>query len=108
RKLSAEMPFYRRVKVLRLWDAELPRTSTRKVKRKMVVDELKRLERVASSGEKAKAAVKDASGADWLVPLIAEVLQKPVGDVTGASRLTADLGFDSLMLNELSVALEQA
>jgi long-chain acyl-CoA synthetase len=109
RDVSADMPFYRRVKVLRFWDAELPRTSTRKVKRKLVVEELKRLERVAASGEKAKAAVKEAGGsADWLIPLIADVLQKPASDITGASRLTGDLGFDSLMLNELSVALEQA
>ena len=43
RDVSADMPFYRRVKVLRFWDAELPRTSTRKVKRKLVVEELKRL-----------------------------------------------------------------
>src|SRR5690606_21116068 len=58
---------------------------------------------------KAKAAAKEAAGSsDWLIPLIADVLQKPVGDITGASRLTGDLGFDSLMLNELSVALEQA
>jgi long-chain acyl-CoA synthetase len=107
RDLSADMPFYRRVKVLRFWEAELPRTSTRKVKRKLVVEELKRLERVAASGEKAKAAVKEASS-DWLVPLISEVLQKPAGEISGSSRLTGDLGFDSLMLNELSVALEQA
>ncbi len=40
RKTSAEMPFYRRVKVLRFWDGELPRTSSRKVKRKVVVEEL--------------------------------------------------------------------
>ncbi len=43
RNVSQDMPFYRRVKILRLWDGELPRTSTRKVKRKLVVDELKRL-----------------------------------------------------------------
>ncbi len=109
RDISAEMPFYRRVKVLRFWDAELPRTSTRKVKRKLVVDELKRLERVVATGEKAKAQVKEAhGGTDWLIPLIADVLQKPAADITGSSKLTGELGFDSLMLNELSVALEQA
>ncbi|MBM4380320.1 MAG: AMP-binding protein, partial [Deltaproteobacteria bacterium] len=36
-QVSSEMAFYRRVKVLRFTDAELPRTSTRKVKRKQVV-----------------------------------------------------------------------
>ncbi|HYX91284.1 MAG TPA: AMP-binding protein, partial [Myxococcaceae bacterium] len=42
RSISADLPFHRRVKVLRLWDGELPRTATRKVKRKLVIDELQR------------------------------------------------------------------
>lgn len=109
RKVSAEMPFYRRVKVLRLRDGELPRTSTRKVKRKLVVEELKRLERVAASGEKARQAISGASGgvSEWLFPLIAEVSQRPLADIRPEARLAGDLGFDSLMLTELSVALEQ-
>ncbi len=110
-KKSAEMPFYRRVKVLRLWDGELPRTSTRKVKRNLVVEELKRIERLAASGERARQ-VGSASplGAvnEWLYPLLAEVSQRPISEVRPESRLAADLGFDSLMLTELSVALEQA
>ncbi|WP_224241631.1 AMP-binding protein [Hyalangium gracile] len=111
RNVSADMPFYRRVKVLRFWDGELPRTSTRKVKRKLVVEELKRLERLASSGEKARERVaQPGTGgvSDWLYPLIAEVVNRPVGDVRPDARLSVDLGFDSLMLTELSVALEQA
>jgi long-chain acyl-CoA synthetase len=112
RSVSAEMPFYRRIKLLRLWDGELPRTSTRKVKRKQVVEELKRLERVASSGEKVRQAASSggAPGSinEWLYPLIAEVIQKPVADIRPDAKLATDLGFDSLMLTELSVALEQA
>ncbi len=112
KKLSADMPFYRRVKVLRLWDGELPRTSTKKVKRKDVVEELKKLDRLVQSGEKAKAAVSAAAAAggvnDWLFPLIADVLQRPVTDIRPDAKLAGELGFDSLMLTELSVALENA
>ncbi|WNG39257.1 AMP-binding protein [Archangium violaceum] len=109
RKVGTEMPFYRRVKVLRFWDGELPRTSSRKVKRKVVVEELKRLERLASSGEKAREKVLSTGGvADWLYPLIAEVVNKPLTDIRPEARLSVDLGLDSLMLTELSVALEQA
>ncbi|XXF79579.1 AMP-binding protein [Myxococcaceae bacterium GXIMD 01537] len=109
RKTGAEMPFYRRTKVLRFWDGELPRTSTRKVKRKLVVEELQRLERVAQSGEKVREKVAHGGGvADWLYPLIAEVVNRPVSDVRPEALLAGDLGFDSLMLTELSVALEQA
>ncbi|MFT3841604.1 MAG: AMP-binding protein [Myxococcaceae bacterium] len=106
KNVSSDQPFWRRIKVLRFWDGELPRTSTRKVKRKLVVEELKRLERVAAAGDKAKAS-KD-SNTDWLFALIAEVAQKNVGDVRGESRFTGDLGFDSLMLTELQVALDNA
>jgi hypothetical protein len=35
----------KRVKILHLTDLELPKTATRKVKRKQVVEELRRLER---------------------------------------------------------------
>ncbi len=109
RKTGTEMPFYRRVKVLRFWDGELPRTSSRKVKRKAVVEELKRLERMASSGEKAREKAQSTGGvSDWLYPLIAEVVNKPLSDIRPESRLSVDLGLDSLMLTELSVALEQA
>jgi long-chain acyl-CoA synthetase len=107
RKVSAELPFYRRVKVLRLWDGELPKTSTRKVKRKQVVEELQRLERAASSGDRAKAAPRD-EGDRWLCTLVADVLQRPATEVQPSSRFVADLGFDSLQLTELQVALDQA
>ncbi|HEY3587144.1 MAG TPA: 1-acyl-sn-glycerol-3-phosphate acyltransferase, partial [Myxococcaceae bacterium] len=107
RRVSAELPFHRRIKVLRFWDAELPKTSTRKVKRKLVVDELRKLEKLAASGEKARPAAHGSS-TEWLQRLVAEVIGKPVGDVRPDSRLAGDLGFDSLMLTELSVALEAA
>ncbi len=104
--VSADLPFYRRVKVLRFQDAELPRTSTRKVKRAQVVQELKRQERVAASAEKGRAAPEDNT--DWLTQLLADVIQRPVAEIRPDSRLAMDLGFDSLMLTELSVALESA
>jgi long-chain acyl-CoA synthetase len=110
-RTSAEMPFHRRIKVLRLWDGELPRTSTRKVKRNLVIEELKRLERLAASGERARqAGSTSALGAinEWLYPLVADVSQRPISEVRPQARLAADLGFDSLMLTELTVALEQA
>ncbi len=107
RVVSADLPFYRRVKVLRLWDGELPRTSTRKVKRPLVVEELKRLEKIATSAEKAKTSFGTDS-TDWLSQIIADVVQKPLGDIRADSKLAGDLGLDSLMLTELGSALETA
>ncbi|HEY1086800.1 MAG TPA: AMP-binding protein, partial [Archangium sp.] len=105
RVVSGDQPFYRRVKLMRFTDVDLVRTSSRKVKRPLVVEELKRQEKVAHSVEKAK---KDPESTDWLTQVIADVIQKDVAEVKPDSKLQVDLGFDSLMLTELSAALENA
>ncbi|MFO0594760.1 MAG: AMP-binding protein [Myxococcaceae bacterium] len=104
REVSGDQPFYRRIKVLRFTDHELTRTSTRKVKRSLVIDELKRLEKAAHAGDKARKDKEDNT--DWLTQLVADVIQRDVAEVKPESRLQVDLGFDSLMLTELSAALE--
>jgi long-chain acyl-CoA synthetase len=80
RRVSAELPFHRRIKVLRYWDADLPKTGTRKVKRKLVVDELRKLEKLAASGERARPATHGSS-TEWLQRLVAEVIGKPASEV---------------------------
>ncbi len=105
RKISNEQPFYRRVKLVRFTDAEFVRTSSRKVKRPMIVEELKRLEKAAHAIEKAKKA---DDSTDWLTDVIAGVIQKDAAEVKPDSKLQVDLGFDSLMLTELTSALEAA
>ncbi len=104
RLVSADQPFYRRVKLVRFQDGELPRTSTRKVKRPLVMEELKRLEKASAQA----AGKKPEDSTDWLVQLVADVIQKPVAEVKPEAKLQVDLGFDSLMLTELSAALEAA
>jgi long-chain acyl-CoA synthetase len=104
---SAEIPFYRRVKILHWWEGELPRTSTRKVRRQLVVEELRKLERITASARRGSGAIGTSQG-EWLRALIAQITQRKLAEVQPQSRLSADLGFDSLMLTELSVALEQA
>ncbi|HEX2571306.1 MAG TPA: AMP-binding protein [Polyangia bacterium] len=112
--VSAKLPHYKRVKVLHLTDLELPKTATRKVKRKVVVEELRKLERLRQKGQEARAAGKaGAAGAsgtdvgDWLQEVLAAVSGKPLERVQSAARLD-ELGFDSLMYTELGVALEAA
>ncbi|HEX9578509.1 MAG TPA: AMP-binding protein [Myxococcales bacterium] len=102
---SADLPFWKRVKVLHFWDAELPKTATRKVKRPLIVVELQRLERAAAAG----AQLAQSEGGDgFLFELLADLAQKPRGSVGAQTRLVADLGFDSLLTAELVVALEKA
>ncbi len=112
RRISADLQFHRRVKVLHLWDGELAKTSTRKVKRKPVALKIQDLERRAAAGAEVKRAGAAATMGEgvhgWLIPLVADVLHRPDAEVRPDSRLAADLGFDSLTLTELAVALEQA
>lgn len=104
-RVSSELPFWKRVKVLHFWDGELQRTATRKVKRPLVVQELQRLERASAAFELST----QPPGSDaWLFDLLADLCQKPRGSVGPKARLAADLGFDSLLVAELNAALEKS
>lgn len=104
--VSSELPFWKRIKVLHFWDGELPRTATRKVKRPLVLTELQRLERATAAATKLSAQPAGTDG--WLFDLLADLSQKPRGSVTAQTRLAADLGFDSLLVAELTAALQKA
>jgi long-chain acyl-CoA synthetase len=115
KNVSARLPLTKRIKVLHLWEHDLPKTSTRKVKRREVVKEIQRLERAVRHGASAgggRAAARassqpDGAGAGWVLDVIAQVSQRPRSQVTPERRLD-ELGFDSLMITELGVALEAA
>jgi long-chain acyl-CoA synthetase len=103
---SAKLPQYKRLKVAHLWDHDLPKTATRKIKRREVVAELTKLERAAGAAGAVDVGTTEQGGsADWIRDVIASVSQKSRGDVTAGARLE-QLGFDSLMYTELAVALE--
>lgn len=112
RSISKQLPLYKRVKTFHLWDHDLPKTSTRKVKRRDVISELQRIERtLARAGEAQRVAGEagQAGGDDsaWVREVIAQVTQKGRAQIKPETRLQ-DLGFDSLMFTELGVALEAA
>ncbi|HEX3697806.1 MAG TPA: AMP-binding protein [Polyangia bacterium] len=108
RKVSADLPFWKRVKTVHIWDGELPRTSTRKVKRREVVAELTRLaQKSAETPTVALDSVREGTSVAWLADLVATVSGRQRGDVHPNSRFD-QLGFDSLMYAELSGALETA
>ncbi len=78
------------------------------MKRPWVVGELKRLEAAAQKGARAREASRESRSDTWLLDLVAEVSRRPRAEVTHASQLAVELGFDSLMLTELAAALEEA
>ncbi len=107
KKISKTLVLHKRLKIVHLWDHDLPRNAARKVLRREVVKELQRLERAAKGGAEAKQlSAGGEAGGTWLFTLLADVSQnKRV--ITSESRLD-ELGFDSLMFTELAVALEAA
>ena len=100
RSVSGGLPLHKRVKILEFRDDPLPRTATRKVKRTEVVRWLVERRRTAGA-----ASAADAASASRLVELVASISECPVAEVTPSSSF-AELGFDSLMYNELAAALD--
>lgn len=88
--------------VMHLWDADLPRTATRKVKRSEVKAVLAKL----ASATEIPAASGGGTETSPVRHAIAAIANRKASEITGATRFKADLGFDSLMAMELSVALE--
>jgi long-chain acyl-CoA synthetase len=107
REVSAALPYYKRVKVLHFTDIELPRTATRKVKRREVVQIIESIEQTQKSVRQQTAQEQAAADSMWLLHLVASAANRPRSEVTIDSRLS-DLGFDSLMFVELATAIENA
>ncbi|HVF27003.1 MAG TPA: 1-acyl-sn-glycerol-3-phosphate acyltransferase, partial [Pyrinomonadaceae bacterium] len=106
--VSSTLPFFKRVKVLHFWDGELPRTATRKVKRREVVAAMEVLEQSMRAVARVESSADGRSGdAAWLIELVATVANRPRAQISPDSRLS-DLGFDSLMYVELATAIEGA
>jgi long-chain acyl-CoA synthetase len=98
RRAIEELPFAQRPAIVHLYDAPLPRTPTRKVKR----DEVRAIvERLVAATTRA-----DAGEATPVRAAIAAVKGCALDAVTPHATLTGDLGFDSLLLTELLEALE--
>src|SRR6185503_17586364 len=66
REVSAGLPYYKRVKVLHFWTEELPRTATRKIKRREVTGMLETLEDSAKKGSADLAPDESRRDAIWL------------------------------------------
>src|SRR5712664_3736145 len=106
REVSAALPYYKRVKLLQFTDEELPRTATRKVKRREVLDLMQKIQAGARSVQETGGEELTGDAA-WLIDIVASVSNRSLDEVSINSRLP-DLGFDSLMFVELATAIENA
>jgi long-chain acyl-CoA synthetase len=108
RKVSADLPIWKRVRGLHFWPGDLPKTAKRSVKRREVAKEIAGLRRDSDETKGALAvAAGDRGQVSWLLETVAAVSGRRRADVHVGSRF-GDLGFDSLMYAELSSALESA
>lgn len=95
-----ELPLGMRPSVVKVYDAPLPRTATRKVKRNEVKEILARMMAATSIPPGAEADATPVRVA------IAAVRGRQLREVVPSATLLGDLGFDSLSMQELLVALE--
>jgi len=108
KEVGSKQPFARRVKVMHFWEKELPRTSTKKIKRTHTHEQILRLERALKAGRDGGTVGQDHASRteQWIRRTVAAIAQKNAEDVHLATRLVDALGFDSLMQLELLSALE--
>jgi long-chain acyl-CoA synthetase len=94
-----KLPWGKQPSVVQLYDAPLPRTATRKVKRS---EARAILERIVAAQRPADGATRTT----FVRHAIATVKGLAPETIHGTSTLQGDLGLDSLALSELLVALE--
>jgi long-chain acyl-CoA synthetase len=108
RNVSAGLPFWKRVRTLEFWEGELPRTSSRKVRRRDVTAELRARQDKAQADKTVDDSTRNAEAShSWFLEIVADACGKPYSQVHMASSLD-ELGFDSLTFNELAAGLENA
>jgi long-chain acyl-CoA synthetase len=114
RDVGSKLPLVRRVKVMHIWDGELPKTSTRKVKRNFVREQIMRLERTLVASRQSATEEKAGGAAlpredrpnQVVKRTIASIAQRGADQIRPDLHLVDSLGFDSLMHLELLTALE--
>lgn len=100
RAAISKLPYGRQPTIIHFYDAPLPKTATRKVKRNEARKLLERLIQATSRQEEGDAPSSPVRIA------IAAVKGKKAAEIHGDMTIGDDLGFDSLALTELLVALE--
>ncbi len=110
----AKLPRRCQPTVVEIYDAELPKTATRKVKRseaKRIIERLMKASAALRASEREGNTDGSTSSKDnglTIVKLaVASITSRDVADVAPMMTLSGDLGMDSLMSMELTVAIEK-
>ena len=100
RDAIGKLPYGKQPSIIHLYDAPLPRTATKKVKRTEARKMLERMIQATSRSDDGEAPSSPVRIA------IAAVKGKKTSEIHGDLTMADELGFDSLALTELLVALE--
>jgi long-chain acyl-CoA synthetase len=111
--LSAKLPSTKRIAGYEIWQEELPRTTTRKLKRFEIEKRVRAGKRHDSGVEMAKPLTQEDNA--WIatadnqraLKIIREYSPTHPENISPANNLELDLGLDSMRRVELLVALEQ-
>ncbi len=98
---------HQRIRTMRFWHGELPRTATKKVKRKEVREELMHLIDVAKASRRESGAVPEGREPAWVYASVAGLTGQEAVDIEPSTHLVTDLGIGSLQLVELRLLLEE-
>ncbi len=114
--LSVQLPSTKRVGSYEIWQEDLPRTTTRKIKR-FEIEKRVRANQAKGSGEADLAAEQPLSAEDaaWLeqadvqraLKIIRGMARTRLQSIRPANNLELDLGLDSMQRVELLAALEE-
>ena len=115
--LSAKLPSTKRVGSYEIWQTDLPRTTTRKLKRFEIEKQVKANSAKGSTGAADVAAERPLTDEErkWLdisevqkaISVIRDSSRDKPATIRPADNLELDLGFDSMQRIELLVALEE-
>jgi len=108
-KANERLAEFQRVRRWVLWpEPDLPRTSTGKVRRKVVAEWLKKIQSAATAGTHAHGNGNGRLGRsdDWLLTMIGQVSGEEHPGVGDELHLTEDLHLDSLGRVQLAAAIE--
>ena len=100
-----DLPNVQRPALILFFDAPLPRTATRKVKRIEVRRMIERALAVSEAPASSRSALKDGAAA-LVRGAVGTIARRDPAQIRPEMTLRGDFGFDSLMLLELLVALE--
>ncbi|MFN0152071.1 MAG: AMP-binding protein [bacterium] len=112
---AARLPSYQHVAAVHVWDGDLPKTSTLKVKRArvkaMIEMRLAGASRAAASASPHVAAASTPAGAsskatDAVIAFLSRLTNVPAAEIAPAKTLEIDLAVDSLMRVEIAAFLE--